>query len=117
MLLSDCTVWYTPSFTKGYTEHSEWCRETDPNWDLDIGNDVKEEGEKFGPVMHHYVDKNSKVRFECMLLMLLLLVVSVASTSHAWSSKHLIRLPACFVVTPCCNVVILVHAEAPQCPV
>lgn len=34
--------------------------ETDPNWDLDIGNDVKDEGEKFGPVQHHYVDKNSK---------------------------------------------------------
>ena len=61
VLLSDYTVWYNPSFTKGYTEHGEWCRETDPNWDLDIGNDVKEEGEKFGPVMHHYVDKNSKV--------------------------------------------------------
>lgn len=41
-----------------------FCRETDPNWDLDIGNDVKDEGEKFGPVMHHYVDKNSKVGFE-----------------------------------------------------
>lgn len=37
------------------------CRETDPNWDLDIGNDVKDECEKFGPVQHHYVDKNSKV--------------------------------------------------------
>ena len=38
------------------------CRETDPNWDLDIGNDVKDECQKFGPVQHHYVDKNSKVR-------------------------------------------------------
>ncbi|KAL3132644.1 hypothetical protein ABBQ32_009168 [Trebouxia sp. C0010 RCD-2024] len=34
--------------------------ETDPNWDLDIGNDVKDESEKYGQVVHHYVDKNSK---------------------------------------------------------
>ncbi len=43
------------------TQLESVCRETDPNWDLDIGNDVKDEGEKFGPVVHHYVDKNSKV--------------------------------------------------------
>ena len=39
------------------------CSETDPNWDLDIGNDVKDESEKYGQVVHHYVDKNSKVGF------------------------------------------------------
>ena len=38
-----------------------FCSETDPNWDLDIGNDVKDESEKYGQVLHHYVDKNSKV--------------------------------------------------------
>lgn len=38
-----------------------FCSETDPNWDLDIGNDVKDESEKYGQVVHHYVDKNSKV--------------------------------------------------------
>lgn len=40
------------------------CRETEPNWDQDIATDVKEECEKYGPVDHIYVDRNSQVRGE-----------------------------------------------------
>ena len=38
------------------------CRETQPDWDKDIAEDVKEECGKFGSVNHVYVDRNSKVR-------------------------------------------------------
>lgn len=34
--------------------------ETEPNWDEDIKNDVREECKKFGSVLHVYVDKNSQ---------------------------------------------------------
>lgn len=37
------------------------CRETEPEWDKDIAEDVKEECSKFGSVGHVYVDRNSKV--------------------------------------------------------
>ena len=36
-------------------------RETDPEWDKEIGEDVKNECSKFGIVVHHYVDRNSQV--------------------------------------------------------
>ena len=36
-------------------------RESEPTWDQDIAVDVKEECEKYGPVEHIYVDKNSQV--------------------------------------------------------
>ena len=36
-------------------------RETDPEWDKEIGEDVKQECSKFGAVLHHYVDRNSQV--------------------------------------------------------
>lgn len=36
-------------------------RETEPEWDQDIGTDVKEECSKYGVVMHTHVDRNSKV--------------------------------------------------------
>jgi len=34
--------------------------ETEPDWDVEIGEDVKEECSKYGAVLHHYVDKTSK---------------------------------------------------------
>lgn len=34
--------------------------ETEPDWYIEIGEDVKEECSKFGPVLHHHVDKDSK---------------------------------------------------------
>mmetsp|Transcript_44573 Transcript_44573/g.113909 ORF Transcript_44573/g.113909 Transcript_44573/m.113909 type:complete len:567 (+) Transcript_44573:139-1839(+) len=34
--------------------------ETEPDWHIEIGEDVKEECTKFGPVLHHHVDKESK---------------------------------------------------------
>jgi RNA-binding protein 39 len=37
--------------------------ETDPNFDQEIKDDVEEECSKFGPVLHIYVDKTSKVHF------------------------------------------------------
>jgi len=37
-------------------------RETQPDWDKDIAEDVKEECGKFGSVSHVYVDRNSRVR-------------------------------------------------------
>ena len=37
-------------------------RETEPDWDKEIADDVKEECSKFGAVNHVYVDRNSKVR-------------------------------------------------------
>lgn len=36
-------------------------RETEPNWDADIRDDVYEECGKFGGVIHIYVDKLSQV--------------------------------------------------------
>ena len=36
-------------------------RESEPTWDVDIGEDVKAECSKFGQVQHVFVDKNSKV--------------------------------------------------------
>ena len=44
------------------------CRETEPDWDQEIGTDVTEECSKYGPVSHTHVDKNSKVRLvlSCM---------------------------------------------------
>jgi hypothetical protein len=38
-----------------------FCRETEPDWDTDIAADVKDEAGKYGPVLHIFVDKNSKV--------------------------------------------------------
>lgn len=38
------------------------CRETEPDWDKEIGDDVKEECSKYGSVLHSHVDRNSKVR-------------------------------------------------------
>lgn len=35
-------------------------RETEPDWDLEIGADTKEECAKFGQVAHLHVDRNSK---------------------------------------------------------
>lgn len=37
------------------------CRETVPEWDKEIAEDVKGECGKFGAVSHIYVDRNSKV--------------------------------------------------------
>lgn len=34
--------------------------ETEPSWEQEIGDDVKAECSKFGPVAHIYVDKHSK---------------------------------------------------------
>mmetsp|Transcript_33646 Transcript_33646/g.95156 ORF Transcript_33646/g.95156 Transcript_33646/m.95156 type:complete len:532 (+) Transcript_33646:298-1893(+) len=34
--------------------------ETEPDWEVEIGEDVKDECSKFGPVLHHHVDKMSK---------------------------------------------------------
>ena len=40
------------------------CRETEPDWDKEISDDVKEECSKFGgAVLHIYVDRNSRVSF------------------------------------------------------
>lgn len=36
--------------------------ESGENWDIEIGEDVKEECSKYGPVVHVHVDKNSQVR-------------------------------------------------------
>ena len=36
-------------------------RETEPEWDKEIGDDVKEECGKYAAVQHIYVDRNSKV--------------------------------------------------------
>ena len=36
-------------------------RETEPDWDLEIAADTKEECAKFGQVLHLHVDRNSKV--------------------------------------------------------
>ena len=35
-------------------------RETEPDWDLEIAADTKEECAKFGQVAHLHVDRNSK---------------------------------------------------------
>jgi RNA-binding protein 39 len=35
-------------------------KETEPDWDLDIADDTKEECSKYGAVKHIYVDKNSQ---------------------------------------------------------
>jgi RNA-binding protein 39 len=35
------------------------CRETEPNWDVEIRDDVSEECSKFGKVVHAFVDSNS----------------------------------------------------------
>lgn len=41
-----------------------YIRENDPGWDIDIQDDVIEECNKHGGVVHIYVDKNSaQVRF------------------------------------------------------
>lgn len=53
-------------------------RESDPNWDLDIGNDVKDESQKYGQVVHHYVDKASKVGIMSFEAVGLYLVLSVS---------------------------------------
>lgn len=45
-----------PEFNKFFCS-----RETLPDWDKDIGEDVKGECSKFGAVNHIYVDRNSKV--------------------------------------------------------
>lgn len=50
----------------------EWglaCRETEPEWDKDIAEDVKEECGKFGEVTHVYVDRNSKVRLRLVAIL------------------------------------------------
>ena len=39
------------------------CRESEPDWPDEIGNDVKEECSKFGTVLHTHVDRNSQVTF------------------------------------------------------
>jgi hypothetical protein len=39
-----------------------WHRETDPNFDQEIANDVRDECVKYGHVRHIFVDKNSMVR-------------------------------------------------------
>lgn len=36
--------------------------QTEPNWDLEIADDVRDEASRFGPVSHVFVDKDSKVR-------------------------------------------------------
>ena len=69
------------------------CSETDPNWDLDIGNDVKDESEKYGQVVHHYVDKNSKVGSASSALYLQIVVP--CNAMHVQSYKHLTGV--CFV--------------------
>ena len=38
-----------------------WPRETEPDWDVEIAGDTKEECAKFGPVAHLHVDRTSKV--------------------------------------------------------
>lgn len=43
-------------------------RETEPEWDKEIGEDVKGECSKFGTVTHHYVDRNSQVRLSRLCL-------------------------------------------------
>jgi hypothetical protein len=37
-------------------------RESEPGWDAEITDDVKEECGKYGAVQHAWVDKNSQVR-------------------------------------------------------
>lgn len=44
---------------------SSVARETEPNWDADIRDDVYEECAKFGGVIHIYVDKLSQVCGVC----------------------------------------------------
>ncbi|XP_020111624.1 RNA-binding protein 39-like [Ananas comosus] len=55
--------------------------ETDPDFDLDIKDEVEEECLKFGPVKHIFVDKNSKghvyLRFD-----------SVASAANCQRAMH-----------------------------
>ncbi len=46
---------------------TEFCRETEPDWDLDIKEDVQEECSKYGPVKHIYVDKHSLVNIHSLL--------------------------------------------------
>ena len=36
-------------------------RETEPGWEQDIAEDVKDECQKYGSVVHTFVDKNSRV--------------------------------------------------------
>ena len=36
------------------------CRETLPNWDAEIADDVRDECSKYGPVQHIYVDPSSQ---------------------------------------------------------
>ena len=45
---------------------SSVARETEPNWDADIRDDVYEECAKFGGVIHIYVDKLSQVCGVCV---------------------------------------------------
>ena len=47
-------------------------RENDPEWDKEIGEDVKNECSKFGTVVHHYVDRNSQVCSQLLIHPLLL---------------------------------------------
>ena len=46
-------------------------RETEPEWDNEIGEDVKGECSKFGTVTHHYVDRNSQVRLSRLCLIMI----------------------------------------------
>ena len=62
-------------------------RETTPDWDKEIGEDVKEECGKFGAVNHIYVDRNSKVssqsqacRYQTWVLLLQLLCMTLLAT-------------------------------------
>lgn len=46
------------------------CRETEPDWEMEIAADTKEEAAKFGPVSHLHVDRNSKACVPTPLLTL-----------------------------------------------
>ena len=37
------------------------CRETEPGWEQDIAEDVKDECQKYGAVVHAFVDRSSRV--------------------------------------------------------
>lgn len=77
--------------------------ETDPNFDQEIKDDVEEECSKFGPVLHIYVDKTSKVHFSVISQSLSLSHFLTFSLSHfllhsrsLLSSLTISRLNCCY---------------------
>ena len=65
-------------------------RETEPNWDIEIGEDVKEECSKFGNIVHVSVDKNSSGHVWMKFANSSGAQNAVNSLNHRWFAQRMI---------------------------